>query len=99
MIEVKNCNINATFSADDKELKEEVKKLREETEIVQLALAEIIGATSNSAIEMQVIYSEYSAISQMFANMIEKGIYTIDQVPKAFRKEVEAVLEANKKNK
>lgn len=80
-------------------LEERVSSLEEEMRLVELAIAEFIGTTINgdTPIALNTIYSEYSAISQMYANMIEKGIYTIEKVPARYRAEVEAVLEANKK--
>lgn len=80
-------------------LEKRVDALEEEMRLVELAIAEFISTTVNgdTPITLNAIYAEYSAIAQMYANMIEKGIYTIERVPTRYRAEVEAVLEANKK--
>ena len=40
----------------------------------------------------------YSAISQMYANMILKGVYTLNKVPEKYIEEVDNILEKYKED-
>lgn len=81
-------------------LEERVAKIEEDINLLQLAFDEFIKSqSSDQSIQLMSIYTQYSAISQMYANMIEKGIFTIDRVPARYKEEVEAVLAENAKNK
>ena len=86
---------------EDMKLQQEIQSIKEDTKLTQLAIAEILSASENvnQTITLNTIYTQYSAIAQMYANMIEKGIYSIDRVPERWRSEVEAVLEENAKQK
>lgn len=86
---------------EDMKLQQEIQSIKEDTKLTQLAIAEILSASENvnQPIALNTIYTQYSAISQMYANMIEKGIYSIDRVPERWRSEVEAVLAENAKQK
>ena len=84
------------------ELEKRVTQIEEEVQTIQLAIAELINAKSEGvqpSLAIATIYSEYSAISQMYANMIEKGIFSIDRVPARYKAETEAVLELHKQEK
>lgn len=103
-----DCNFsNTTINGDTFEdsdlcvLKEKLTKLEKQTNIIQLALAEMLEnemVEDTKVVAMAMIYTGYSAISQMYANMIEKGIYTIEKVPVRYREETKAVLEKNKED-
>lgn len=84
---------------EDMKFEKELTEIKEDVKIMELAIAEILENTekNNQPVSLNTIYSQYSAISQMYANMIEKGIYTIDRVPERWRAEVEAVLAENAK--
>lgn len=86
---------------EDMKLQQEIQSIKEDTKLTQLAIAEILSASENvnQTITLNTIYTQYSAIAQMYANMIEKGIYSIDRVPERWRSEVEAVLAENAKQK
>ena len=86
---------------EDMKLQQEIQFIKEDTKLTQLAIAEILAASENvnQPIALNTIYTQYSAIAQMYANMIEKGIYSIDRVPERWRSEVEAVLAENAKQK
>ena len=86
---------------EDMKLQQEIQSIKEDTKLTQLAIAEILAASENvnQPIALNTIYTQYSAIAQMYANMIEKGIYSIDRVPERWRSEVEAVLAENAKQK
>lgn len=86
---------------EDMKLQQEIQSIKEDTKLTQLAIAEILAASENAnqAIALNTIYIQYSAIAQMYANMIEKGIYSIDRVPERWKAEVEAVLAENAKQK
>lgn len=86
---------------EDMKLQQEIQSIKEDTKLTQLAIAEILAASENvnQPIALNTIYTQYSAIAQMYANMIEKGIYPIDRVPERWRSEVEAVLAENAKQK
>lgn len=86
---------------EDMKLQQEIQSIKEDTKLTQLAIAEILAASENvnQPIALNTIYTQYSAIVQMYANMIEKGIYSIDRVPERWRSEVEAVLAENAKQK
>ena len=86
---------------EDMKLQQEIQSIKEDTKLTQLAIAEILAASENvnQPIALNTIYTQYSAIAQMYANMIEKGIYSIDRVPERWRAEVEAVLAENAKQK
>lgn len=84
------------------ELEKRVTQIEEEVQTIQLAIAELIKAELDEvqpSLAIATIYSEYSAISQMYANMIEKGIFSIDRVPARYKAETEAVLELHKQEK
>lgn len=86
---------------EDMKLQQEIQSIKEDTKLTQLAIAEILAASENvnQPIALNTIYTQYSAIAQMYANMIEKGIYSIDRVPERWKAEVEAVLAENAKQK
>lgn len=100
-----NSTINDSLNEDIEDIKmslleERLDKLEEQTNVIQLALAEMLEneiVDDKKVAVMAMIYTGYSAISQMYANMIEKGIYTIEKVPVRYKEEVERVLEENKK--
>ena len=75
---------------EDMKLQQEIQSIKEDTKLTQLAIAEILSASENvnQTITLNTIYTQYSAIAQMYANMIEKGIYSIDRVPERWRSEV-----------
>lgn len=92
---------------DITEIKNDIKDVKKEIELLELVIAEILESNNkdeassvvlNAVSSLNTIYAKYSAIAQMYANMIEKGIYTIDRVPSKWKSEVEAILEENKED-
>lgn len=92
---------------DINEIKNDIKDVKKEIELLELVIAEILESNNkneassvvlNAVSSLNTIYAKYSAIAQMYANMIEKGIYTIDRVPSKWKAEVEAILEENKED-
>lgn len=79
---------------NDMELQQQIFQLQEDLKVTQLALAELLDYQSKEELPVQLntIYPQYSAISQMYAGMINRGIYTIEAVPSRWREETKAVL-------
>lgn len=66
---------------------------QKEIDNLQLVLAELLSDDEEPKIRLinNKCY-QYSNISIMFANMINKGIYSIDKVPTRYIEEVDSIL-------